>query len=93
LSKELEVIADCASCGGTGAYHGFAEPEGVVIVCLSCGGSGQMHIKYTPFIGRKLRIDIQVVRLVKGSFTPTRENLNGQEISYHDFMEGKLPAP
>jgi hypothetical protein len=30
--KKLQV--QCGACGGTGVYHGFAEPKGIGVVCL-----------------------------------------------------------
>jgi DnaJ-class molecular chaperone len=31
---------ECGSCGGTGLYKGFAEPEGYAVICRNCGGKG-----------------------------------------------------
>ena len=88
----MEVESECRSCRGTGLYRGMAEPEGVAVVCLSCRGTGCQVIKYTPFVARKARSDVETVRLSKGGFLlscgPT-----GQSVTYMEFCSGKLPKP
>ena len=88
---EHELKVQCASCGGTGLYHGFAEPFGVAVVCLNCQGTGQSIIKYTQFTGRKVHKGIHTVRRSKGSFLATGVGPTGNSISYDEFLAGKMP--
>ena len=88
----VEVEVECGACGATGIYHGFAEPEGVGVVCSRCKGKGKIKISYTPFTGRKIRSDIKKVRLSKGSFIGTGIGPVGEEISYEEFFNGKMPT-
>lgn len=48
------IKVECDSCGGTGVYVGFAEPEGYGVICGSCGGRGY----YVP----KLKVFEQIKR-------------------------------
>jgi glutamine amidotransferase-like uncharacterized protein len=84
------VKAECRDCGASGVYCGMAESKGTAVVCLTCGGSGCVDMKYTPFTQRKIRQNIETVFASKGSFIGTGV---GPEwaISYHDFLNGKLP--
>lgn len=83
------VKAECKSCSGTGVYKGFAEPEGVGVVCLQCSGTGCDEISYTPFTERKRRKGIRVVR--QGSFLATGVGPVGGEVSYEEFLNGRMP--
>lgn len=85
------VKAECASCDGTGVYKGFAEPKGVGVVCLTCGGSGCDTIKYKPFTERKHKAGIQTVRRSRGSFIGTGVGPTGGEVTYEQFLKGKMP--
>lgn len=89
--KTEKVEAQCGACGGTGIYCGFAEPKGVGVVCLKCGGTGKQIIEYIPFTERKTRADVKTVRLSQGTFLATGVGPYGGEISYADFLAGKMP--
>ncbi len=89
---KISVDAECGSCGGSGVYHGFAEPKGVGVVCLNCKGSGKASISYTPFTSRRRRDDIRTVRRSAGSFIATGVGPTGSSVSYEEFFEGKLPS-
>ena len=89
--SKLKVEAECYDCGGTGVYCGMAEPKGVGVVCLSCNGSGKIMISYNPFNGRKKRADVKVVRLSRGSFIPLGCGPTGGQITYEEFVAGKMP--
>jgi endogenous inhibitor of DNA gyrase (YacG/DUF329 family) len=86
-----EIKVECPSCGGTGVYHGFAEPEGVAVVCLTCGGTGETIFRYKPFTGRKRRKGIHTVQLSRGSFILTGVGPCGTPVSYKEFLSGKMP--
>lgn len=87
-----KVLAQCQSCDGTGIYQGFAEPKGTGVVCLSCKGTGCCEMYYTPFVSRKHRRDIKTVRLSRGSFIGTGIGPVGKEVTYEEFLEGKMPS-
>ena len=86
------VLAECASCGGTGLYRGFAEREGQHVVCLTCKGTGAEKILYTPFSGRKTKRGVKCVRMSRDSFIATgvggRENT---EMTYEEFQRRFVP--
>ena len=82
---------ECGSCGGTGLYQGFAEPEGVAVVCITCRGTGEMMIHWKPFKGRKLKRGVQTVRRSGGSFIATGVGPVGGEVTYADFRMGVMP--
>jgi hypothetical protein len=86
-----QVKSQCAACGGTGIYHGFAEPRGVGVVCIQCDGTGCYIIEYEPFTERKRRNDITTVQLSRGS-TILSCGPSGNSVSYNDFLNGKLPG-
>lgn len=90
-TEQVTVEAECTACGGTGVYHGFAEPEGVGVVCLKCDGTGKMELKYTPFTGRKQRSGINTVMRSRGSLIVTGVGPTGGQVSYKEFLEGKMP--
>jgi hypothetical protein len=48
-------------------------------VCLSCSGTGAEKISYTPFIGRKRKNGVKVVRMSKGNFIATGVGGVGQK--------------
>lgn len=87
----VTIEVRCPDCGGTGVYHGFAEPEGVGVVCLGCGGSGAKKLTYTPFTGRERRNGIKVVRRSRGTFIATGVGPNGSSVTYEEFLNGKMP--
>ena len=91
-SKKERVKAICGDCGGTGVYCGFAELEGVGVVCLGCAGSGCTVITYEPFVARRERRGVRVVRRSRGSFIATGVGPIGTEVSYADFKRGKMPS-
>jgi hypothetical protein len=84
------VKAECGACGGTGIYHGFAEPKGVGVVCLQCDGTGCAVIEYTPFTSRKRRNDITTVQRSRGAFIMNC-GPGGNSVTYSDFLNGKMP--
>ena len=90
-NNHMTLEAECTACGGTGIYHGFAEPDGVGVVCLKCEGSGMMVVHYIPFTGRKKRNDIVVVRRSRGSFIAIGVGPTGESVTYEEFLQGKLP--
>lgn len=89
--KTESVKIECASCAGTGIYHGFAEPKGVGVVCLNCHGSGCVEFKYAPFTKRQHREGITTVRTSRGSLLVTGVGPTGDSVTYHEFMSGKMP--
>ena len=88
--KKQIVKAVCTSCGGTGLYTGFCEEKGHPVVCRSCKGTGCMEISYEPFIERKIITGVKSVSLSQGSCIVTGVGKIGKEVSYEDFLEGKL---
>lgn len=91
MGHEVTMSQECPSCGGTGIYHGFAEPKGVGVVCLTCGGEGYTTLKYKIFTGLNKRTDIQTVRRSKGSFIGTGVGPQGGSITYQQFLDGQMP--
>jgi hypothetical protein len=85
------VKAQCDSCGGTGIYRGFAEPTGVGVVCVNCQGTGCRKISYKPFTERKERRDVQTVRRSAGTFLATGVGPTGGQVTYDEFLRGKMP--
>lgn len=85
------VKVECGSCGATGIYRGFAEPEGVGVVCLNCRGTGCTEITYTPFERRKERRDVERVQYSRGSLLAIGVGPVGSSIGYREFLEGKMP--
>lgn len=81
---------ECGACGGTGLYHGFAEPPGVYVVCTRCNGSavGTGNKEYT---GRKHQDGVVKVCVnpTGAFFTAPRPDSSG--ISYQEFLES-VPA-
>jgi len=79
----VKVEAVCESCGGTGLYVGFAEPEGAAAVCWGCGGSGCEVIRYKPWSGKR--------RGRRGILTVRGPWRRGTSVTYAEFRTGKLP--
>ncbi len=93
MNPNTRVVAtECKPCGGTGIYHGFAEPAGVGVVCIKCSGTGRVDIEYTPFTGRKQAKHTHTVRLSKGSLVATGIGPTGSEVTYEEFLAGRLPT-
>src|SRR5574340_290934 len=86
--KKVEAI--CTACGGTGLYEGFCEVEGYPVVCLRCGGTGCERIVYVPFVKRRLRKGVKGVSLSQGSFIVTGVGSTGDNVTYQEFLDGKL---
>lgn len=84
------IKIECSSCGGTGLYAGFAEPQGEAVVCLRCSGTGWEEFSYKPFTTRKPRSDIKYVRRSRGT-TILGCGPTGSCITYAEFQNGKLP--
>lgn len=82
---------ECEACNGTGIYRGFAEPQGVGVVCLQCNGTGCEEIRYKPFKMRKTRRDVKTVRRSRGTFLATGVGPAGREVTYQEFLNGKMP--
>jgi hypothetical protein len=79
----MRVEAECADCGGTGLYVGFAEAPGSASVCSNCDGTGRDVISYKPWSGkRKGRQGVKVVKQPWG---------RGTSVTYAEFQRGKLP--
>lgn len=91
MSEIVTIEVECNACGGTGIYHGFAEPEGIGVVCLACNGTGKVKLKYKPFTGRKMRKGIKTVQRSKGGFIATGIGPIGKSITYDEFLKGKMP--
>jgi len=87
----MKVDSRCGSCGGTGLYKGFAEPEGVAVVCVNCGGSGCRVIEYEPFTGRVEREGVRTVRQSRGTFIGTGVGPAGGSVTYDQFRRGQMP--
>lgn len=90
MEKQLSVKAVCQSCGGTGLYEGFCEPKGHPVVCLNCEGSGCSTFFYTPFVERKKKNGVKGVSLSRGTFILTGVGKVGEEVTYEQFLNGKL---
>lgn len=86
------VKIECQSCGGTGLYHGFAEPEGVAVVCSGCNGTGCSELRYTPFERRKGKRGIHTVRRSRGALLALGVGPTGGSITYKQFQAGKYPS-
>jgi hypothetical protein len=85
------IKTECGSCGGTGIYCGFAEPEGTGVICFNCDGSGCRIIEYVPFTSRKERRNVSKVMRSRGTFIGTGVGPVGDYITYEDFLKGKKP--
>lgn len=81
------IKASCSSCGATGLYSGFCEPEKTAVVCLTCGGSGCEQISYIPFEGRKRKNGIREIRVSRGSFIATGVGGTGSSMTYEQFNQ------
>lgn len=87
----MEVIkAVCSACGGTGLYEGMREEKGHPVVCLNCNGTGCQEIRYEPFVKIRHCNGVKGVSLSRGIFIGTGVGPVGQEVSYKDFLAGKL---
>lgn len=87
----IKIECECDSCGGTGVYSGMCEPKGVAVVCLGCAGTGKSFVSYKSFTGLKKCLGIKTVRRSRGSFIATGVGPTGQEITYQEFINGKMP--
>ena len=87
----MNIRVDCESCGATGLYRGFAEPEGTAVVCLTCNGEGFRDVTYKTFTGRKERRGIKTVRKSRGTFIALGVGAHGSSITYAEFKQGKRP--
>ena len=86
MSERCEVQVECVDCDGTGLFQDFRIPKGVAVVCFRCTGSGEIMHSYIPFLGRKPRNDIRVVRKSLWWWQPI-----GDYITYEEFFAGKMP--
>ena len=88
----MEIIeAECIECKGTGLYSGYMEPKGTAVICIRCDGSGCKEIAFTPFIEKKNRSDIQIVKRSSGSFIGVPFEPDSNSITYDEFQQGKTP--
>jgi hypothetical protein len=83
-----DELGECPSCGATGLYKGFAEPEGHAVICHTCGGGGGSKTGTKPFTGRKRKPGIRRV-LTDGGLWFTRTG-NTPSIPVEEFYE-KVP--
>lgn len=90
-AKSITVKAECAACGASGIYRGFAEKPGTGVVCLDCHGTGAVDVTYVPFTRRKTLRGVKTVYWSRGSFVGTGVGAMGVGISYEQFLKGKLP--
>jgi len=88
MKQQVKTV--CTSCGGTGLYEGMCEEKGHPVVCISCNGTGCKTIYYDPFIKRKIINGVKGVRLSIGTFISTDVEAKDKEVSYEEFLEGKL---
>lgn len=88
MKHTIKIV--CSSCGGTGLYEGFCEQKGHPVVCISCNGTGCDEFQYEPFIKIKEKKGVIGVSLSRGSFIGTGVGSIGREVSYKDFLAGKL---
>ena len=88
---QKRIACLCGACDGTGVYSGMCERKGEAVVCLHCDGTGNDIICYVPFTGRKRRRGIKTVRRSRGTFIATGVGGTGKEVTYKEFLEGKLP--
>lgn len=84
---------ECVSCGATGLYKGFAEPEGTAVICNDCKGQGYREIRAVAhgvelFRGRKSNAKIRRVA-TDGGLWMLRTG-NPSTISIEEFYE-KVP--
>lgn len=86
------MMVRCTTCKGSGVYRSFAGPKGVGVVCNRCFGSGATKLEYIPFTGRKLRDDVETVRLSNGSFIGTGVGPTGGSVTYQEFLARKIPS-
>ena len=87
--KTLSVVAECSACDGSGVYP--EREKGIGVICRECDGSGKKVIEYIPFEGKNVRKEIEIVRWAKRNFNNFDEWKTGGEISYKDFIAGKMP--
>ena len=79
------IQVQCSSCGGTGLYSGFAEPEGTAVICHGCSGTGATTLTYKEYTGRKRTRKIQRVMGDGGMwFARTGKE---KTISYQEFLD------
>ena len=72
------------------SYSGFAEPKGTAVICLGCNGAGVEHFSYIPFVKRKPKKGIDIVKRSAGTFILTGVGPKGNSITYKEFEAGKL---
>lgn len=83
----VEIL--CDSCGGSGVYNGMRGAGGFGIICLDCAGSGKQSA--VPFKARRILSDIRIVRIANYNEFSDRERGDQAEVSYEDFLAGKMP--
>lgn len=89
--EKVVVQVACSSCGATGIYRGFAEPQGTGVKCLDCKGSGATTHTYTPYTGRQPREDIETVRESAGKLIVAEVGPTGDSMTYEEFL-ATVPA-
>ena len=88
---KITLKVECGACRATGIYSGLAEPIGTGVVCLNCGGTGSKELTFKLFKDRKKRDDIKTVMVSRGSFLLNCGPV-GTEITYEEFLKGKMPV-
>ena len=89
MAQPVTVEVNCGSCGGSGVYHSYQEPEGVGVVCVTCNGSGSKTLTFTPFEGRVRLDNIRTVRITTGALG---SGPRGTPVPYEDFFSrGIMP--
>lgn len=95
MSGRVTVRAECEACQGSGLYVGLCERDGFAVVCRECSGLGVKYLAYTPFIARRDRRDICVLRVLEvnpGVFARFLPGLGMQGfggISLEDWKAGR----
>jgi hypothetical protein len=88
----MKFHVECSACDGTGVYVGNYEKDGASVVCNRCAGTGGIEETYTVFTERKRHEGVKTVAF-RGGFFPIRPGDDWGEVTYEEFLAGKMPTP